>query len=156
METILSFHLTSPLKKRGFWTNEELFNEYSITISEVIQKVWRIEDTLLDYFQFSRVSALSCIFPNSITYFQENLKELRENSSSRRDNFHEILEPSLWIFGLNWNFGLCDDTPRFVWTNLLCESIFSDEFTELKTKSSFYWFWLILKSEFSSDSWIFL
>lgn len=143
LATILSFYLLSPLKRHGFCTNVELFDEYNVTSSEGTYRFW-IKDTLLDYFI---IPWCSCI---TLQLFKQyNLTSKKIWKIWRRTLFlkKRQFSWSLWILSWNWNFWWGDKTLRYACTNCSVKVYFLMDLQNSKL-SYFYWHKSKIRIEF--------
>lgn len=143
----LSFHLIIPFLP---WRNMdfELMYNYLINIMLQVQKLLTdFEEWKTYYYIILQSSGYFWITKQYNLLSRKSERVEGDLCSSRKHSFHKLFRPSLWILGLHWSFWLCDKTLRYVWTNLLSESIFSYEFTELKIEC--YW----CKSETRIEFW---
>lgn len=141
--------MLSPLKRHGFCTNVELFDEYNVTSSEGTYRFW-IKDTLLDYFIIPWCSCITMqLFKQYNLLPRKSERSEGELCSSRRDSFHEVYESF-------HETGISDEVIK-PWDMLAPIALWKYIFLWIyRTQNGVIFIDVNLKSELSSDPWTFI
>lgn len=137
--------MLSLLKRHGFCTNVELFDEHNVTSSEGTYRFW-IKDTLLDYFIIPWCSWITMQLSKQYSLLSRKSESSEgEVCSSRRDSFHGVYET-----------GISDEVIK-PWDMFAPIALWKYIFLWIyKTQNWVIFIDVNLKSELSSDPWAFI